>query len=101
MNQHQTERLIDAADRLRDERKQECHTNWAKEDEMNERFTIEEIAEYITGWHLSTESGALANALSQLRDDQDGILAVRERNKARHAIHQFLHNSQDHSSQKD
>jgi hypothetical protein len=69
--------------------------------EMNERFTIEEIAEYITGWHLSTESGALANALSQLRDDQDGILAVRERNKARHAIHQFLHNSQDHSSQKD
>jgi hypothetical protein len=44
-----------------------------------ERFTIYEIADYIAGWHLSTESGALANALSQLNDDQDGILAVRER----------------------
>lgn len=43
------------------------------------RFTIEEIAEYIAGWHLSSESGALGNALSQLRDEQDGILAVRAR----------------------
>ena len=50
---------------------------WAKEAES--LYSIEEIADYIAGWHLSTESGALANALSQLKDDQDGIEAVRKR----------------------
>ena len=54
------------------------------------RYTIKEIAEYIAGWHLSTESGALANALSQLRDDQDGIEAVTERMKAREVIDNHL-----------
>ena len=53
-------------------------------------FTIAEIADYVAGWHLSTESGALANALNQLHDDQDGILAVRERK-------QSLENDKEHA----
>lgn len=51
-----------------------------------QKFTIEEIADYIAGWSMgSFESvqeigkAALLNALSQLRCDQDGIAAVMER----------------------
>jgi hypothetical protein len=63
--------------------------NADKEEEAEPLFTIAEIADYVAGWHLSTESGALANALNQLHDDQDGILAVRERK-------QSLENTKDH-----
>ena len=69
------------------ERTRLYHDEWNKNAELIDelaaerasRFTIAEVADYIAGWHLSTGSGALANALSQLHDDQDGILAVRER----------------------
>ena len=51
-----------------------------------ERFTIDEIADYIAGWTLGSfdevaKLGAHVahNALNQLRDQQDGIKAVRLR----------------------
>ena len=51
-----------------------------------DRFTIDEIADYIAGWTLGSfdevqKLGAHVahNALNQLRDDQDGIKAVRLR----------------------
>lgn len=50
---------------------------WAKEAES--LYSIEEIADYVAGWYASTQSGALANALMCLEDDQDGIEAVRKR----------------------
>jgi hypothetical protein len=53
-----------------------------------QKYTIDEIAEYISGWASgSFESvqaigqGVLLNALSQLRCDQDGIEAVIDRKK--------------------
>jgi len=51
-----------------------------------QRFTIDEIAEYLAGWTLASfdevaKLGARVahNALNQLSDDQDGIKAVRNR----------------------
>jgi hypothetical protein len=57
--------------------------------ECDARFTVEEIAQYISGWAMGPfdsvrEIGkaTLLNALSQLRCDQDGIEAViRRKNK--------------------
>jgi hypothetical protein len=49
-------------------------------------YTIKEIADYIAGWSMAPYdevekigAATLANALSQLEDDQDGIEAVRQR----------------------
>lgn len=54
--------------------------------ERDERFTVEEIAEYLAGWTMGSfdevaKLGAHVahNALNQLRDEQDGIMAVRLR----------------------
>jgi hypothetical protein len=55
----------------------------------DERFTVEEIASYISGWAMGPFDSAraigkatLLNALSQLKCDQDGISAViRRKNK--------------------
>ena len=55
---------------------------------MPKTYTVEEIADYISGWTMGEydeveEMGQyiLKNALTQLRNDQDGIEAVRERKK--------------------
>jgi len=60
-----------------------------EEENSDTRFTVEEIARYISGWAMGPfdsvrEIGkaTLLNALSQLRCDQDGISAViRRKNK--------------------
>jgi hypothetical protein len=56
------------------------------ERERDARYTIEEIAEYIAGWAAGPfdeveriGAAVLVNSLNQLRDDQDGIEAVRQR----------------------
>ena len=53
------------------------------------RFTIDQIADYIAGWEMTTSdsptevhASTLHNALSQLRCDQDGIAAVVHRSAA-------------------
>lgn len=52
------------------------------------KITIEDFKQYVAGWLISTESpnldinnmkAALHNALNQIEDDQDGIVAVTER----------------------
>jgi hypothetical protein len=52
------------------------------------KFTVEEIAEYISGWSSGPfdsvrEIGkaVLLNALNQLDDEQDGIVAATSRKK--------------------
>ena len=56
-----------------------------------ERYTTFEIAEYVTGWltspinehnfwfDIENIEGMLANAIGQLKDDQDGIKAMIDR----------------------
>jgi 3-hydroxyacyl-CoA dehydrogenase len=59
------------------------------EEENNDaRFTVEEIAQYISGWAMGPfdsvrviGKATLLNALSQLRCDQDGISAVIRRKR--------------------
>jgi hypothetical protein len=50
---------------------------------VDERFTVDEIADYISGWAMGPYDSVreigqyvLKNALSQLECDQDGISAV-------------------------
>ena len=71
------------------------------ERERNERYTIEEIADYLGGWTIGTwdeveELGARVthNALNQLRDPEDGIAAVRQRRKLRTNIMTFIRYTQ-------
>lgn len=57
-------------------------------DSHSPKFTVEEIADYISGWVaapyesvLEVGETVLSNALNQLRDYQDGIEAYTERKK--------------------
>lgn len=59
-------------------------------------FTIEDIAEYIAGWASSSFNSVervgkatLLNALSQLRDHQDGIAAFVERKEVKAIVDQI------------
>jgi hypothetical protein len=62
---------------------------WQAALDSDTRFTVEEIAHYISGWAMgpfdsvrAIGKATLLNALSQLRCDQDGIDAViRRKNK--------------------
>ena len=59
----------------------------------NARFSIREIANYLEGWSIApaiftnatqgVSNATLQNALTQLRDDQDGIYEVTLRDKQR------------------
>jgi hypothetical protein len=56
---------------------------------VDERFTVDEIADYISGWAMGPYDSVreigqyvLKNALSQLECDQDGISAVIQHKRA-------------------
>jgi hypothetical protein len=59
---------------------------------VSRKFTIEEIREYMDGWKLmpdGTHNDSLANAITQIEDEEDGIEAVTRRIESRKRVPKY------------